>query len=146
MIVVLSGYYSILTVGHVEYIEKAAELLDQESYRFNNKLLVIINNDEQLKMKVGHVVMPLESRMKIIQGLKYVDQVIPAIDSDKSVCNTLRLIRTLHPKERIIFAKGGDRFASEIPEMETCRELNIEIVDGLGDKIDSSSNYYRKTK
>ena len=39
----------------------------------------------------------------------------------------------------LIFAKGGDRFSNEIPEAKVCKELGIKIVDGLGEKIQSSS-------
>jgi D-beta-D-heptose 7-phosphate kinase/D-beta-D-heptose 1-phosphate adenosyltransferase len=38
-----------------------------------------------------------------------------------------------------IFAKGGDRTQDEIPELKICREYHIKIIDGLGDKIRSSS-------
>ena len=40
-----------------------------------------------------------------------------------------------------VFANGGDRTQGEVPEAEVCKELNIEMVDGLGQKIRSSSDY-----
>lgn len=49
-----------------------------------------------------------------------------------------------NPNCEIIFAKGGDRFEGEIPETKTCKELNIKIVDGLGEKIESSSNLIKQ--
>ena len=39
-----------------------------------------------------------------------------------------------------IFANGGDRATSEVPETPICKKYNIKMVDGLGDKIRSSSN------
>ena len=39
-----------------------------------------------------------------------------------------------------IFAKGGDRKINEIPESKICEDLGIKIVDGLGQKIRSSSD------
>ena len=72
--------------------------------------------------------------MRIILALECVDEVFLSIDKDKSQCASLRY---LTPD---IFAKGGDRMSDEIPESKVCRELGIEIVDGLGKKIRSSSN------
>ena len=45
-----------------------------------------------------------------------------------------------------IFAKGGDRYAYEIPETPVCKELGIRIIDGLGAKIQSSSDLAAKAK
>ena len=45
----------------------------------------------------------------------------------------------------IIFTKGGDRFANEIPEKVVCDSLGIKIVDGLGLKTHNSSDMI-KTK
>jgi len=58
-----------------------------------------------------------------------------SIDKDRSVCASIKVI---HPD---IFAKGGDRTSDEIPETRVCKELGIEIVDNLGAKIRSSSNF-----
>ena len=74
-----------------------------------------------------------EERMIIVQALRCVDEVVLSVDKDGSVCDTLRMIK---PN---IFAKGGDRFATEIPEAKVCDELAIQMVDGLGNKIQSSS-------
>jgi D-beta-D-heptose 7-phosphate kinase/D-beta-D-heptose 1-phosphate adenosyltransferase len=74
-------------------------------------------------------------RLKIVQSLKCVDEAFLSIDKDESVCLSLRLCSP-H-----IFANGGDRKEEEVPEAEVCRMLNIEMVDGLGDKIRSSSDY-----
>jgi len=120
-----SGYYDPLHVGHIECFEKAKLLGDY--------LIVIVNNDYQASLKKSKSLMCEEDRVRIISSLKMVDEVVLAIDQDKSCCNTLKIIV---PN---IFAKGGDRFAGEIPEKEVCDMLNIKIVDGLGDKIRSSS-------
>jgi len=129
-IVVASGYFDPLHIGHLEYLEKARKL--------GNKLIVIINNDFQTKMKKGFVFMSQEDRMKIIKALKYVDDVFLSIDNDESVCKSLELLKP------DIFAKGGDRKINEIPETPICRKLGIEIVDGLGEKIRASSDLIKK--
>ena len=84
--------------------------------------------------------MPQEERAKIIAAVRYVDEIFMSIDTDKSVCKSLEAIK---PN---IFAKGGDRFSNEIPESIVCNKYNIQIVDGLGDKIQSSSGLIKRSK
>ena len=124
-IVVTSGYFDPLHVGHLECLELAKQLGD--------KLIVIVNSDLQAKLKKGKSFMNQEDRIKIISALKCVDEVFLSIDKDKTQCESLKYLK---PN---IFAKGGDRMSDEIPESKVCRELGIEIVDGLGKKIRSSS-------
>ncbi len=124
-IVAASGYFNPLHKGHVEYLEKAKSLGD--------KLVVIVNSDHQRALKGSKEFMSQEERMIIVKALRCVDEVILSVDTDATVCESLRLVKP-H-----IFAKGGDRFASEIPEAKVCDELGITMVDGLGNKIQSSS-------
>ena len=126
IIVATSGYFDPLHVGHLECLEMARELGD--------RLIVIVNSDLQAKLKKGESFMKEEDRMKIVSALKCVDEVFLSIDKDKSQCESLRSIKP------DIFAKGGDRTSGEIPESKICRELGIEIIDGLGEKIRSSSD------
>ena len=84
--------------------------------------------------------MPLKERMGIVAALACVDEVVACIDEDQTVCETLKALKP-H-----VFAKGGDRYAGEIPESKVCRECNIEIIDGLGDKIQSSSDLVKKMR
>ncbi len=130
VIVAASGGFDPIHVGHVEYLEHAKSLGD--------KLVVIVNTDDFLLRKKGYAFMPLAERMKIVQALKCVDEVIACIDKDQSVCETLRMLK---PN---IFAKGGDRNVGNIPEAVICSEVGITIVDGLGAKIQSSSDLVKK--
>ena len=125
-IVATSGYFDPLHVGHLECLELASELGD--------KLIVIVNSDLQAKLKKGEAFMNENDRMKIVAALKCVDEVFLSIDKDETQCESLRQI---NPD---IFAKGGDRTSVEIPESKICSELNIQIIDGLGEKIRSSSD------
>ena len=125
--VAASGYFDPLHVGHIEYLEKAAGLGD--------RLIVIVNNDYQAAAKKGKSFMSISDRMKIVRALKCVDEAYLSIDLDASVCKSLRDIKP------DIFAKGGDRFTSEIPELAVCIDLGILIIDGLGTKIRSSSDF-----
>lgn len=124
-IVCVSGYFNPLHAGHIEYFEKSKEL--------GNKLVVIVNNDKQSILKKGSSFMPEDERLKIIRSLRIVDMAVLSIDDDRTVCKTLRSVRP-H-----IFANGGDQFNDIIPEKPICEELNIQLSDGLGDKIQSSS-------
>ena len=132
IIVAASGGFDPLHAGHVEYLEKAKKLGD--------KLIVILNKDHFLKKKKGYAFMPFDERCKIIAALKYVDEIVPCIDEDNTVCKTLEMLKP------DIFAKGGDRTADEIPEAKICRELGIKIIDGLGEKIQSSSELVEKLR
>ena len=124
-VVVASGYFDPIHVGHIEYLELAKTMGD--------KLVVIVNNDWQAALKKGKSFMKEADRLKIVSSLKCVDEVFLSIDKDKTVCKSLE---TINPD---IFAKGGDRFSNEIPESKICEKLNIDIIDGLGKKIRSSS-------
>ena len=125
--VAVSGYFDPLHVGHLEMLEMAKSLGD--------KLIVIVNNDEQAKLKKGESFMHQDDRLRIVRSLGCVDEAFLSIDTDRTVCKSLRLC-VPH-----IFANGGDRTEDEVPEAKICKELNIEMVDGLGKKIRSSSDY-----
>ena len=133
MRVVVSGYFDPLHAGHIEYFELAKRLAGE-----NGTVIVILNNDEQALLKKDKIFMPLEERRRIIEAIKYVDETYISIDTDSSVCKSLQV---LMPD---IFANGGDRHEGNIPEVKTCNELGIKIVDGLGKKIQSSSNLIGK--
>ena len=53
---------------------------------------------------------------------------------------TIQLHLNAKQASEIIFTKGGDRFANEIPEKVVCESLGIKIVDGLGLKTHYSSD------
>jgi len=131
-IVIASGYFNPLHIGHLDYLWRAKELGDT--------LIVIVNSDYQVALKGSKSFQSQEDRLEIVRSLAMVDDVVLSVDEDKSVCATIRLIRAeLGDSHRYIFAKGGDRFAGEIPEAVVCCELGIAIVDGLGAKIRASS-------
>ena len=131
-IVVTSGYFIWLHVGHIELFKRAKELGDS--------LIVILNNDYQQILKYQKVIVPFEQRKKILESIKYIDKVIESEDRDKTVCKTLEIIKP------DIFAKGGDRYKFEIPERKICEKYNIKIIDGLGNKIQSSSELLKNVK
>ena len=135
-IVIVSGYFDPLHIGHLEYFELSKKLGD--------KLVVIVNNNEQCKLKKGEYFMTEKDRLEIVFALGIVDEVLISSDTDGSVCKSLEMVVDFHTDEfethyDFIFCNGGDRHLEEIPETEVCEKLGIQMADGLGDKIRSSS-------
>ena len=124
--IAVSGYFDPIHVGHLEYLKIAKSLGDI--------LVVIVNNNHQCVLKKGKFFMDENDRIEIVKAIKYVDEVVLSVDQDKTVCKSLELIR---PN---IFANGGDRSTDEVPETSVCKKYKIEMVDGLGEKIRSSSS------
>ena len=124
--IAISGYFDPIHVGHIEYINNAKKLGDW--------LVVIVNNNNQCALKKGKYFMDEKDRVLIVKNIKAVDEVFLSIDQDKTVCKSLKKV---NPD---VFANGGDRKNYEIPESKVCKENNIQIIDGLGDKIRSSSD------
>lgn len=123
--VAISGYFDPIHGGHIDYIEAAAQF---------GRLVVFLNTDEAAIRKKGYAFMPFKDKARILMAMKGVDVVMPAMDSDGSVCKNLELIRP------DIFANGGDRFEDNIPEKSTCERLGIEMVFNVGGgKVQSSS-------
>lgn len=132
-IVAISGYFDPLHVGHLEYVRLARELGKERAGEQGVRVVAIVNNDAQAKRKKGYSFMDEADRVDIMQSLAHIDRAVLSIDNDQTVRESLRMIKP------DIFANGGDRHNHEIPEAEVCRELGIEIVDGLGEKVRSSS-------
>ena len=130
--IIVSGYFNPIHKGHLEYINSAKALAD--------RLFVIVNNDYQRTLKGSKEFQDEEERMIIVSNIKAVDQAILSIDKDRTVCETLRMIAEEFGEEYdLAFANGGDQDNESIPETPVCEEVGIELIDGLGDKIQSSS-------
>ena len=126
-IIIVSGYFNPLHKGHIEYFKMAKKLGDL--------LYVIVNNDNQRKLKGSKEFMNQNERKIIIGELKVVDKVILSIDNDKTVCKTIENIYHEHSnKYEIVFANGGDQSNVSIPESSICNKYGIELIDGLGKK------------
>tara|TARA_B110000003_G_C16594260_1_gene513036 strand:+ start:78 stop:506 length:429 start_codon:yes stop_codon:yes gene_type:complete len=131
-IIIVSGYFNPLHKGHIEYFHMAKSN--------GNLLFVIINNDHQRKLKGSTEFMDEDERELIIKELEVVDKTILSIDTDKTVCKTLKKISEDYSKDfQIFFANGGDQDNNLIPEKTICNKYGIELIDGLGNKIQSSS-------
>lgn len=123
----VSGYFDPIHIGHIEYFKESKNIAD--------KLMVIVNNDEQATLKKGKPFMSVDERIKIIEELKCVDYVVKSIDLDRTVCKTIEILSPV-PN---FFCNGGDQNNNTIPEKDICDKLGIELRDGFGEKIQSSS-------
>jgi len=124
-VIALSGGFDPIHKGHVNMIEEAAQY---------GRVHVYLNTDEWLKKKKGYILMPWEDRARILMAIKGVELVIPVIDKDNTVCETIRKFKP------DIFANGGDRQSGNTPEVRVCVELGIDMLFNVGgEKVESSS-------
>ena len=135
--IIVSGYFNPLHKGHLELFEKAKALGDQ--------LWVIINSDLQRELKGSKEFMDENERYIIVSAIKYVDKALISIDKDKTQRATLAHLADKFSKDfQLYFANGGDQNNESIPEVPVCREKGIWLIEGLGDKIQSSSWLLKK--
>jgi cytidyltransferase-like protein len=135
-LVIASGYFNPLHKGHVEYLESSKKLGD--------KLAVIVNNDLQVELKGSVKFQSEDERKLIIEALRCVDYVFISVDTTRDVSKTLRCVYTNLEADNYIFTNGGDQTSTTILESVICDELDIKLVFGLGDKIQSSSELKKK--
>ena len=84
--------------------------------------------------------MDQDERLIIIESIGIVDKALISLDFDKTQRLTLtNLSKQYGTKYDLYFANGGDQNNKNIPETNICKEYNIKLLDGLGDKIQSSS-------
>ena len=130
--IIVSGYFNPLHKGHLEYFNKAKALCDE--------LFVIVNSDFQRELKGTKPFQSEEERLLIVSNIKAVDKVILSIDQDRTVCESIRLLADQYGADYdLSFANGGDQNNDTIPEIPICKDLGVALIDGLGDKIQSSS-------
>ena len=132
-LVIVSGYFNPIHKGHIEYLKRSKELGDF--------LYVIVNNEHQRELKGSKAFMIDEERKIVLESIRYVDRAMVAVDTERTVNESIKFIMDEIGSEfnRYIFANGGDQNRDTIGETKLCEELGIELADGLGDKIQSSS-------
>lgn len=149
----VSGGWDPVHKGHIELIEKASKFGD---------VCVILNHDEWLTKKKGKPFMEFAERRFIMEHIKGVRHVIAQLDDDTTVCKTIKYIvetarkhftkgghiynSQMMPYDAFLFGNGGDRAKLNTPEVDTCIELGVGLVWGLGDKIQSSSELIKQAK
>lgn len=131
-IVLISGGFDPIHSGHLEYIKQARQLGDT--------LVVGLNSDAWLARKKGAPFMPFKERAAVLRAIKGVDYVIDFDDRDGSAKHAIVMCRQSYPQDKIIFANGGDRNQTNIPEMDI-EDRNLQFAFGIGgyNKANSSS-------
>ena len=134
-VVLVTGGFDPLHSGHIAYFKEAKKLGD--------KLVVGVNSDAWLTRKKSRPFMPLEERCEVIRALSMVDAVV-AFDNDYDADNTcIKFVQDScwnYEEDEVIFANGGDRTSTNIPEMSvTAENLSFEFSVGGEDKKNSSS-------
>ena len=130
--VLVTGGFDPLHSGHIKYLEAAKSLGD--------KLIVGLNSDYWLKNKKGRHFMPWEERRTILESLKMVDHVLEFNDNDGTACNAIEQVLDIFGS--VIFANGGDRTFTNIPEMDkfdTDTRVRFQFGVGGENKANSSS-------
>ena len=131
-LIIVSGYFNPLHKGHLDLFEKAKEVGDL--------LCVIVNNDNQRELKGSKHFQDEQERIRIIRALNVVDMAWISVDEDSTQNATLKLmVDKFYGSMKLAFANGGDQNNDTIPEADICKQFDIELIDGLGDKIQSSS-------
>src|SRR5258708_38187556 len=117
IVVAVSGGFDPIHPGHVRMFKEAKALGD--------RLVVIINNDNWIKLKKGFGVMSAADRAEVIGAFGDVDEVFISKHKpgtkDMSVSNELRLIQP------DIYANVGVRTQKNIPGVGVLQLLNIEM-------------------
>jgi cytidyltransferase-like protein len=131
-IILITGGFDPIHSGHVAYLNEARKLGDI--------LVVGANSDAWLRRKKGREFMPWEERASVLSAISGVDRVINFNDDDGSAKDAIRKVRELYPKDQIVFANGGDRTDTNIPEMDI-QDDDLKFVFGVGGfhKANSSS-------
>ena len=142
-VIVASGYFNPIHAGHLDYLESAKKLADY--------LIVIVNNDKQVKMKGSDPFMDELGRLRIVRALRCVDKAVVAIDKDATVCDSIRKeYRQLQDDPFFIsmsFANGGDRKKGGVPEDLLEEELGIRMLYNVGGKkTQSTSTLIQKSR
>ena len=128
---IVSGYFNPLHDGHLDYIECAKKLCDT--------LIVIVNNDEQVRLKGSKKFLPEDIRCRILRSIKFVDAVILSVDKkDTTVVETLKLIasdaadRNSLPQAAevdLFFFNSGDRAIETLNKTESDAIKKFGIIE-----------------
>ena len=136
------GFFAPLHTAHLDLFE-GAKLF--QLYPESTKVIVLINDDEQLKNKKnGLVVMEEWDRARLVSQIKSVDHafIVHGLEHAKDTVKTS--IDYYNPTE-VNMCMGGDRSEkSKIDKdlIKFCEDLNIQIRYGIGgvNKERSSTN------
>ena len=137
-VVIVTGGFDPLHSGHLEYLRCARAL--------GEVLIVGLNSDDWLSRKKGKSFLPYYEREQVLLNLKAVDNVINFADHDDTAIEAILKVKRFYPNAKLIFANGGDRTDTNIPELEHFMDeewIDFEFNVG-GSKSNSSSSILEK--
>ena len=114
-IVLTSGSFDLLHIGHAQYL--------REAKKFGDVLIVGVDNDDKVKKRKGpnRPVVPEQERFKMLAHLRSVDIIVPKSLGQPS----MYLIRTVHP-DVLIISETTKHSEKRIKEMEKiCGEIQL---------------------
>lgn len=130
---ICSGGYDPCHAGHILYFKNTKRLVGE-----NGILVAGINSDEWLTRKKGKPFLPFEERYAIVEAIRYVDLALGFDDNDGSAKDCIRKVRKMFPDAELIFANGGDRNSTNIPELDCAEEYKVGFVFGIAPQKNSS--------
>ena len=133
-VIIVSGGFDPVHKGHIRMFREAANL--------GHQVIIGLNSDEWLTRKKGKPFMKWEERAEILECCKFINQVLPMNDDDDTASDIIEQVHKLFKNKdyNIYFANGGDRKKGNVPELDTCKELDVVMLWGIGGgKIQSSS-------
>ena len=127
--VIIAGYFDPLHEGHLDHITKASMLGDY--------LYIVTHTDACTERAKKDRYTSLSFREFMLNAILHELNVKGAVvaTGNEDISDVIKMFR---PQ---IFAKGGDRKPENMPitEIEACKKVGCQIVYGVGDLLNSSS-------
>ena len=140
---ILSGYFNPIHPGHISMVQ------DVKATYPDCELVVIVNNDHQVRLKKSVPFLDETARCEIVNNIKGVDYVLLSIDQNLSIAKSIEVIvksnryHNYSPQQKKFkFCNGGDRNpeCSNIQELNMCQSYDVDIEYGYGDSKRYSSS------
>ncbi len=137
-VVLASGTFDLLHLGHVRFLEEAKKAGGKDA-----ELVVIVARDSTVKARKGKKpVMPEDQRRALVESLKVVDEAILGLD-DFSIDNVIEKIKP----DVIAVGHDQDGIEKEVLKAIEKKKLAVEVakIGRFGKReLDSSSKIVRK--
>lgn len=133
-IVFTNGYFDLIHVGHINFLQEAKKLGDI--------LVLAINSDESTKANKGanRPIINQEDRARILSGFSFIDFV--------TIFNELTPIKTIKVVQPDILAKGGSYSEDEVVGNEIVKAAggNVVIIPTLGPSTERLFDHIKNSK